>query len=158
MTQEKQNNALALIKKTWAKIGFIGLIAIILWGNLLYMNIRPSDPILPGWEEYNADRFDTLINRGEPLLVEIYASWCPTCLAQHKAFEKLIEQGRQPNIRAVRVDFDRDVNFRNANNLNYTGVLIFYRDGKEITRAAGLTSADKIEAFLKDQGIGTIES
>lgn len=158
MSQKSEHKAFVLLKKTWAQLGFVGLIAIILWGNLLYMNVRPDDPILPGWEEYNTKRFGELMERGDPLLVEVYASWCPTCLAQHKAFENLIEEGRQPNIRAVRVDFDRDVDFRTQNNLNYTGILILYRDGKEVTRIAGLTSADKIEAFLLSQGIGLINS
>jgi thiol-disulfide isomerase/thioredoxin len=98
------------------------------------------------------------MKRGEPLLVEVYASWCPTCLAQHKAFEQLIEEGRQPDVRAIRVDFDRDTIFRERNNLNYTGILIFYRNGKEVTRVAGLTSAEKIEAFLQIQGITPITS
>ncbi|WP_262695519.1 thioredoxin family protein [Kordiimonas aquimaris] len=149
---------IAHLKRIWVSIGFAGLLAIILFGNLIYMNLRSADPILPGWEEYNAQRFSALIERGDPLLVEVYASWCPTCLAQHKAFENLIEEGRQPNVRAIRVDFDRDVDFRTRNSLNYTGILIFYRDGKEVTRVAGLTSADKIEAFLLSQGIGPIKS
>lgn len=156
MQQTSENKALVLLKTIWVKIGFIGLIAIILWGNLLYMNVRSADPILPGWEEYDADRFETLMARGETLLVEVYASWCPTCLAQHRSFETLIEEGRQPNIRAIRVDFDRDTDFRATNNLNYTGILILYRDGREITRVSGLTSTDKIVEFLKSQGIGPL--
>lgn len=150
-------SALSIIKKVWASIGFLGLIAIILFGQLIYMNLRPADPLLPGWEEYSAERFEALQDRGEPILVEVYASWCPTCLAQHNAFEALIEEGRQPNVRAIRVDFDRDEDFRTKIEINYTGALILYKGKREVARAAGLTSPDSIANFLASHGIGTVK-
>ena len=140
------------LKKVWAQIGFVGLIAIMLWGNLIYMNLRPSDPILPGWEEYSTPRFEELMARGEPLLVEVYASWCPTCLLQHKALETLHEEGRGPQIRAIRVDFDRDEGFRRAFGFNHTGTIVLFNKGRETARQSGLVTPDKIEAFLAQNG------
>lgn len=141
-----------LYKKIWAQVGFIGLIAILLWGNLIYMNLRPSDPILPGWEEYSTPRFEELMARGEPLLVEVYASWCPTCLLQHRALDILHAEGRGPNIRAIRVDFERDLDFVRKYDFRYTGTMVLFNDGRETARATGLITADKIEEFLKSQG------
>ena len=140
------------LKKVWAQIGFVGLIVIMLWGNLIYMNLRPSDPILPGWEEYSTPRFEELMSRGEPLLVEVYASWCPTCLLQHKALETLHEEGRGPKIRAIRVDFDRDEDFRRAFGFNHTGTMVLFNQGRETARQSGLVTPDKIEAFLAQNG------
>lgn len=147
-----------LLKKAWATVGFTGLIVIALYGNLIYMNLRPNDPLLAGWEEYSTPRFETLMERGEPILVEVYASWCPTCLAQHKAFQDLIETGHQPEVRALRVDFERDLDFRKANSLDYTGVLILYRNGTEIARAAGLTDPDSITRFLRAHDIEFVKA
>lgn len=158
MNKDIAKTILTAGKNVWAQIGLISLIAIILWGNLAYMNLRADDPILPGWEEYDAARFKSLKASGQPLLVEIYASWCPTCLAQHRSFEKLIAEGRQPDIRAIRVDFDRDIAFRVENQLDYTGILILYRNGHEVARASGLTDPDKIEVFLGKHGIHPLQS
>ena len=141
------------LKKIFASVGITGLIAIALFGNLIYMNLRPADPILPGWEEYEAVSFDSRLKAGEPMLVEIYASWCPTCLLQHEAFETLHEEGRAPAIRAVRVDFERDEDFVNAHNMQGTGLLVLFKDGREISRAAGLVTSDKIADFLTSNGV-----
>jgi thiol-disulfide isomerase/thioredoxin len=141
-----------LFKKIWAQVGFIGLIAILLWGNLIYMNLRPSDPILPGWEEYSTPRFEELMAQGEPLLVEVYASWCPTCLLQHRALDTLHAEGRGPNIRAIRVDFERDLDFVRKYDFRYTGTMVLFNRGRETARATGLITADKIEEFLALQG------
>lgn len=146
------NQAPSLFKQIWAKVGFIGLIAILLWGNLLYMNLRPSDPVLPGWEEYSTPRFEELMQRGEPLLVEVYAPWCPTCLLQHRALETLHAEGRGPQIRAIRVDFDRDTDFLERYAFRHTGTMVLYNHGRETARQAGLVTPEKIEAFLSNNG------
>ncbi len=152
MENTTHNQAPSLVKKIWAKVGFIGLIAILLWGNLIYMNLRPSDPILPGWEEYSAPRFEELMQRGEPMLVEVYASWCPTCLLQHRALQSLHAAGRGPEIRAIRVDFDRDTEFLERYAFRHTGTMVLYNNGREAARKAGLVTPEKIEAFLNDNG------
>lgn len=142
----------SLFKKIWAQIGFVGLVAILLWGNLIYMNLRPSDPILPGWEEYSTPRFEELMQRGEPMLVEVYASWCPTCLLQHRALDTLHAEGRGPNVRAIRVDFERDLDFVQKYDFRHTGTMVLFNRGRETARATGLITADKIEEFLALQG------
>jgi len=137
-------------KKIWAHIGITGLIVIALWGNLIYMNLRAADPILPGWEEYEPARFEELMARGEPVMVEIYAPWCPTCLLQHKAFETLHKEGRAPKIRAVRVDFDRDTAFIEKHGFNNTGTIAIFQNSHQKFSASGLVTADKIARFLAD--------
>lgn len=138
-------------KKVWAHVGLSGLLVILLFGNLIYMNLRPSDPILPGWEEYDAQRFNALMRRGEPVIVEIYAPWCPTCLLQHRALETLHEQGTKPLAHAVRVDFDKDVIFREKYGINHTGILIIFHRGRQIAHASGLITAEKIDAFISEE-------
>jgi len=136
------------LKKIWASVGISGLIIAALFGNLIYMNLRSSDPILPGWEEFNTARFEELMTRDEPVMIEIYAPWCPTCLLQHRALLTLQEEGRSPKIRAIRVDFDRDVAFREKHGFRHTGMIVVFENGRETHRASGLITADKIEAFI----------
>ena len=138
------------LKKIWASVGTSGLIIAALWGNLIYMNLRSDDTILAGWENYETTRFEELMATGEPILVEVYASWCPTCLLQHKAFETLVEQDNAPRIHAIRVDYEEDTDFTQKYQLLGTGMLILFENGKEKTRAAGLVTAEKIAGFLSD--------
>lgn len=136
--------------------GFTALliaVTVYLYGNLIYMNLRPADPILPGWEEFDAAAFARYQASGDPLLVEIYASWCPTCKAQHEAFEQIEESGRRPAIRAIRVDFDRDADFRKSLGINYTGALLIFQGEQRITEGDGLVTPDSILQFLGNNGI-----
>lgn len=142
----------SLLRKIWAQLGFIGLIAIILWGNLIYMNLRPADPILPGWENYSAESFNARLEAGEPMLVEVYASWCPTCLLQHRALETLHTEGRGPKIRAIRVDFDQDTDFTARYGFNHTGTMVLFNEGREVVRVTGLVTPEKIQNFLARYG------
>ena len=43
---------------------------------------------------YNTDeRFDESILRGQPLLLNVWATWCPTCRAEHEYLNELAAQG-----------------------------------------------------------------
>lgn len=137
------------LKNIWKHIGITGLVIAALAGNLIYMNLRPSDPILQGWEEYTPNRFEELLEKDDAFLVEIYASWCPTCLLQHGAFETLIKQQKAPKMAAVRVDYDRDTSFIQKYRIQGTGMLLIFKNGQEKTRAAGLVTPQKITSFLE---------
>ena len=136
------------IKKSHATIVIVALMVIAFFGDIAYMNLRSADPILPGWEEYDHAKFEARLAAGDPMLVEVYASWCPTCLKQHEVFEELQEAGKFQNLRAIRVDFDRDIAFRNKYNLNYTGTLMVFKDGEYIVEGAGLTDPERIYDFV----------
>ena len=117
-------------------------------GNRFYMNLRPADEMLRGWEDYRATAFERASQAREPVLVEIYASWCPVCLAQQEALNTLIAQGKLPELRAFRVDYERDKDFLAQHNVRSTGTMILFLDGQEAGRALGLVTAPAIEAFL----------
>ncbi|MCJ9429174.1 thioredoxin family protein [Kordiimonas marina] len=139
------------MKKLSARI-FVGLLLIVGSG-LLYMNVRAIDPIQPGWQTYDKATFDTLMAADKPVLVEIYASWCPTCVRQQMAFKSLAESGKAPTLPAVRVDFDHDKDFGRHYGFEGTGILAIFRGGHEVARAGGLVTPDAILAFLKDNGV-----
>ena len=124
------------------------LLILVLAGNLIYMNLRPDDPLLSGWEDYESVAFAGYQEQGEVMLVNIYASWCPTCKAQHDAFLDLEKQGKRPSIRAIRLDYDKNEAFRERYDIHATGYLIIFKGNKPIARQAGLTTAKDIEDFL----------
>ncbi len=132
---------------TVINIGLV-LVIVVLGGQLIWNNLRPDDPLLPEWEPYTQERFDALSATGAPVVVEVYASWCPTCIAQHAAFKELWARKTYDAIHFMRVDYDADSAFVNAQGIRGTGTLLLYRKGLEIRRANGLIAADDIETFL----------
>lgn len=117
---------------------------------ITYMSNRASSPFIQGWEEYSAERFDSLMADGKPILVEVYASWCPICLLQHRALESMYAQGYELPFQAIRVDFDKDKVFLERFNFKHTGTMVLFNKGQEIARQSGLVTQDKIKIFLAE--------
>ncbi|HJZ19632.1 MAG TPA: thioredoxin family protein, partial [Bradyrhizobium sp.] len=57
-------------------------------------------------QDYNAKAFAAAQAAGKPILVEIHASWCPTCKAQLPILGELEKQDKFKNLMVFRVDFD----------------------------------------------------
>jgi thiol-disulfide isomerase/thioredoxin len=51
--------------------------------------------------------FDTAQNDGRVVLVDIYASWCPTCERQQWILEKYFEENPESKILVLVVDYDQ---------------------------------------------------
>lgn len=117
--------------------------------DLIWLNLRADDPLLAGWQEYSVSEFDQLAQTDQPVLIEVYASWCPTCFAQHRAMEELWADGKARDLPALRVDFDRNKDFLAQYQIRATGHMMVFKQGKPVARAAGLTDAAKIEQFLR---------
>lgn len=131
------------------------IVLFVVWqfGNLAWMNIRPDDPLPMAFEAYEPAAFAQALEDGGPVLVQIYASWCPTCKAQQQAFALLAAEGGVPDARGFRVDYDENPEFLARHNAAGTGLLLAFRDGREIARRGGLVDKQALGAFLKGQGM-----
>ena len=109
-------------------VAIIG-VAALLWGQIIWNNLRADDPLLEGWEPYSEAGFEAAIATGGPVVVEIYASWCPVCIVQHQVFEEVWSTQTYPTLTAIRVDFDKDRAFIEKHNVEATGLLLYFRNG-----------------------------
>jgi len=119
---------------------FIGLIFL----SLLFVTAANA-----GEQPFTQATFDQLQNQGQPILVFIYANWCPTCRTQEPIVAKLLKQEAYQGITGLRVDFDQQKNVVKAFNVVMQSTLIVFKSGKEVGRTTGDTSEAGIEALLK---------
>jgi thioredoxin 1 len=87
------------------------------------------------------------IDSGKPVVLEIYASWCPTCMLQASSVEALKDNPAYKNISFYRVDYDaqKDV----VNKLNAPrSTLIAYRGGKEVGRESWGPTQGSVASIL----------
>jgi len=134
-----------------------GLCALFLVGilsqyQLIYLNLRGADALAGGWQDYDPVVFADHIDSGAPLLVEVYASWCPTCLLQHRALKTIAATGPALPVPAMRVDFDRDQDFIQRFHIQGTGFMMLFARGMEVDREAGLVTPEDIRNFLHRNG------
>jgi thioredoxin 1 len=59
-------------------------------------------------EAFSNERFAELQENGELVLIDIFATWCPTCARQHEVLKKYREQHPDVELHILTVDYDDD--------------------------------------------------
>ncbi|MGD8326666.1 MAG: thioredoxin family protein [Sphingomonadales bacterium] len=137
------------IKKLISGSTLLLITAAVLFGRLAYMNLRSDDPLPFGFQQYNAEAFAETQASGALIMVDVYASWCPTCLAQHKVLESLLKEPDLKEIKGFRINFDDDAHFLRAHGVNAQSTIIMFDGTQELSRSIGLTSKDAIQSQVR---------
>jgi thioredoxin 1 len=99
-------------------------------------------------EPYEPRSFEQALASGRPIIVHVYAGWCPVCRAQKPILEALEKDKAFEGIKFVVVDFDKDKEFLQKYRVPTQSVILAFKNGHEVTRILGITDADKIRAGL----------
>ena len=97
---------------------------------------------------YDAKSFAAAQAAGRPILVEIRASWCPTCKAQEPILGNLEKHDRFRNLLVVLVDFDSQKEAVKAFGARMQSTLIAFKGSVETGRSVGDTNATSIATLL----------
>jgi len=144
----------ALARVPWASWVLPLLIAAGLFGKRAYMNLRPDDPLPQRFIQFSPAAWNEATANGGLVVVDVYASWCPTCKAQHKVLSSLLTDPRYAAVRGLRVDFDRDLEYRREHRITAQSTIIMFRGAEEISRSTGVTRAEAIGDQL-DRALAT---
>ncbi len=119
---------------------FCGLVAVMLVGSV---------PALAAETKiYSPEALAEAKEAGKPVLVEVYAAWCSVCRTQSPIVQALTGEPKYKNLVVFKADFDKDKSDLKALNVRQQSTLILYKDGEEIDRSVGDTSAISIESML----------
>ena len=92
--------------------------------------------------------FDSATAGGKPILLEIHASWCPTCKAQAPILDELTSEPKFESLQVFKIDFDTEKDLLKTLNVRPQSTLIVYKRGVEVGRSVGDTNRDSIAALL----------
>ena len=85
--------------------------------------------------------------KGEPVLVDAFAPWCPTCRAQAPTLDAIAASPAFSKLIILRLDYDHQVAEKKALGINQQSTLIAYKGSREVGRTLGVTQPDQIKAF-----------
>lgn len=86
---------------------------------------------------------------GKPILVEITASWCPTCAKQRPILSQLMNDPEFQNLVVYNVDFDTQKDIVRAMGAQMQSTLIVFHGAAEKGRSTGDTDAASIRGLLE---------
>jgi thioredoxin 1 len=92
--------------------------------------------------------FEAAQASGKPILIDVSASWCPTCKAQAPILSKLMGDPRYKNVVAFNVDYDSQKDVLRKFNVQRQSTLIVFKGKQEAGRSVADTNPASIEAML----------
>lgn len=99
--------------------------------------------------KYDDAAFKAAQSANKSILVDVTATWCPTCKAQHKVLDSLTKRPEFADIVVFEVDFDTQKDALKAFNARQQSTLIAFKGAQETKRLVGETGTDSIEGLLK---------
>ena len=101
-------------------------------------------------ESFTKERFEALQAEGAPILVDVYATWCPTCAKQRKVLETY--QSANPNSKLVilEVDFDDQKEWVKHFKAPRQSTLLLFDGTEQVWFSVAETREDKIFAAIDE--------
>lgn len=93
--------------------------------------------------------FQAAQQRGARILVDISATWCPTCKAQEPIINSLAEQPNNSDLVIISVDFDSQKPVVREFGARSQSTLIAFRGKTETARSVGDTDPASIAALVQ---------
>ncbi len=98
---------------------------------------------------FNQQDFDKLTQEGKPVLLDISATWCPTCKEQKPIVEGLMKQPAYKDVTLMTIDFDSAKPTLKMFKVNMQSTLIAFKGSKEVARSVGDTTPSGIEGLVR---------
>lgn len=99
-------------------------------------------------ELFNEARFNELTSAGQPVLIDVYAPWCPTCRKQSKVLGELLKDPQLAAITVLKVDYDEQKEVVARFQAPRQSTLVMFRGTTESGRLVAETSDTAIRALL----------
>ncbi|MEW9898090.1 thioredoxin domain-containing protein [Chitinivorax sp. PXF-14] len=98
---------------------------------------------------FNQAEFDKLAQEGKPVVLDISATWCPTCKEQKPIVEGLMKRPAYKDVTLMNIDFDSAKPTLKKFKVTMQSTLVAFKGGKETGRSVGDTSPEGIEGLIK---------
>ena len=85
---------------------------------------------------------------GKPILIDVYASWCPICRAQQPILSELTAQPKFKNLTVFRIEWDTQKDAVKRFGVTYQATLIVFNGANEAGRIVADSRRDSIVALL----------
>ena len=94
------------------------------------------------------EKFSDIINAGQPVLVDFFATWCAPCRSMHPVLEQLKKE-LADGIRIIKLDIDKNQRLVDAYRIQSVPTFMLFRSGELLWRQSGAMSLEELRNVLK---------
>jgi len=98
---------------------------------------------------FNQQEFDKLTLEGKPVVLDISATWCPTCKEQKPIIDGLMKQPAYKDVTLMTIDFDSAKPTLKKFKVTMQSTLVAFKGDKEVGRSVGDTTPAGLEGLIK---------
>ena len=98
---------------------------------------------------FNQQDFDSLTGSGQAVVIDVSATWCPTCKAQKPILDAQMKQPAYKHVTLLTLDFDANKPTLKNFKVVRQSTLIAFKGAKEVGRSIGDTTPEGIEGLIK---------
>lgn len=115
----------------------------------LVISVFATFAMAAGIKSFSQAEFDQLAAAGKPVVLDISATWCPTCKAQKPIIDSLMKRPAYKDVTLMNIDYDAEKATLRKFRVATQSTLVAFKGGKEVGRSVGDTSPAGIEALIK---------
>lgn len=98
---------------------------------------------------FSEQEFNRLTQAGKPVVLDVSATWCPTCKQQKPILEGLMKQPAYTDVTLLTIDFDSNKPTLKKFKVAMQSTLVAFKGTQEVGRSVGDTNAESIGALFK---------
>ena len=95
----------------------------------------------------NTEEFNNLIQGGELVVADFFATWCGPCKMLAPIIEELAENNSE-DVKIVKIDVDENEELAITYNIQAVPTLIFFKNGEENQRVTGIIPKQNIQQII----------
>lgn len=96
------------------------------------------------------EKFNTIINKEVPVLVDFFATWCGPCKTLSPILDDLKKE-LGDKIYIVKIDVDKNLEIANYLQIKGVPTLILYKNGKNVWRQSGIVSKKELIMIINKE-------
>ena len=104
-----------------------------------------------GFSSYSASKFAAAQKSGKTIVVDVHASWCPTCKAQAPILKEIASDAKAKDVVFLQVDFDTDKAFLRSHRIPRQSTILVFKGKQEIGRSIAETNRARLRSFVFDR-------